>query len=150
MFLLASYSGANAGKIGNETISSGDGDTLFSGSSFRNFDVDSSAKLDHRLQASNFDTHKDTDYLNEKKRKESRQAEDPTEATTAIMEGHAFDEWSRLRDLALIEATILSQSHLIPEFHYSWLYDPFSLFSLNYASCFAVRVYYCEVSHAHS
>ncbi|XP_012574538.1 ASI1-immunoprecipitated protein 2 isoform X6 [Cicer arietinum] len=109
------------GKIGNETISSGDGDTLFSGSSFRNFDVDSSAKLDHRLQASNFDTHKDTDYLNEKKRKESRQAEDPTEATTAIMEGHAFDEWSRLRDLALIEATILSQSHLIPEFHYSWL-----------------------------
>ncbi|CAK8539578.1 unnamed protein product [Lathyrus sativus] len=116
--LLISDSGVNARKNAKETISSGD--SLFSGSSFRNLDVvESSEKLDHKLQ-SDHNTHKDSDCPSINKKKKSQQAEDPIEATRAIIKGPAFDEWSRLSDTTLIEEARLLYGLLKPDLHSSW------------------------------
>lgn len=137
--LLISDSGVNARKNGKETISSGD--SLFSGSSFHNLDVvESSEKLDHRLQ-SDQNTHKDSDCPNINKKNRSQQVEDPIEAAKVIIKDPAFDEWSRLIDTILIEETRPLHGHLKPDSHPSWTYVSFCLFLFNYLSLSTVWVY---------
>ncbi|XP_058778114.1 uncharacterized protein LOC131652303 isoform X2 [Vicia villosa] len=116
--LLISDSGVNARKNGKETISSGD--SLFSGSSFRNLDVvESSEKLDHKLQ-SDQNTHKDSDCPNINMKNRSQQVEDPIEVARVIIKDPAFDEWSRLIDTILIEEARPLHDHLKPDLHSSW------------------------------
>lgn len=145
--LPASSSGVTADKSEIETVSTGE--TLFSGPIFCNLDAgQSSGQLNHRLQPSNNNTHEDPNCPNEKKKNESQQAEQPTEAATAkiiheLYAGLALDERSYFRDLTQVEVAMLSQGFVNPKIDYTWQYDPISLFSVQLFSlfCFGCTIF---------